>query len=143
MEIQATEMVNMLKRLLESLARTFDFKLIVLFGSAARGRLRSDSDIDIGIVTESPLFEDPDLYRDFRAALEPIENDLRRRIDCVEINSHNIVLLSQILKEGILLHESSPQCYKVQRLHWRFLVEDNKKYTMNYSKVLERKLQAL
>ena len=136
-------MVNRLKRLLEPLARTFDFKLIVLFGSAARGRLRSDSDIDIGIVTESPLFEDPGLYRDFMAALEPIENDLRRSIDCVQINSHNILLLKQILREGVLLHESSPQCYKVQRLHWRFLVEDNKKYTMNYSKVLERKLQAL
>ena len=143
MGMAVSEMVNMLRTLLEPLARTFDFKLIVLFGSAARGRLRSDSDIDIGIVTESPLFEDPGLYRDFMAALEPIENDLRRSIDCVQINSHNILLLKQILREGVLLHESSPQSYRIQRLHWRFLVEDNKKYAMNYEKVLERKLEAL
>jgi predicted nucleotidyltransferase len=143
MEIPASEMVNRLKTLVEPFARAFDLKLIVLFGSAARGKLRSESDIDIGIVTESPLFEDPGLYRDFMAALEPIENDLRRTIDCVQINSHNILLLKQILREGVLLHESSPQSYRIQRLHWRFLVEDNKKYAMNYEKVLERKLEAL
>jgi len=143
MDIQPTEMVNMLRALLEPIARAFDLRLIVLFGSAARGKLRSESDLDIGIVTESPLFEDPGLYRAFMAALEPIEHDLRRSIDCVQINSHNILLLKQILREGVLLHESSPQSYTIQKLHWRFLVEDNKKYAMNYEKVLERKLEAL
>jgi predicted nucleotidyltransferase len=136
-------MVNRLKTLLEPVARAFDLRLIVLFGSAARGKLRPDSDIDIGIVTESQVFENPALYRNFMSALEPIENDLRRSIDCIEIDSRNIVLLSQILREGVLLHESSAQCYKLQRLHWRFLVEDNRKYTMNYSRILERKLEAL
>jgi uncharacterized protein len=135
--------IQKLKSLAESLSKAFKLKLVVLFGSAARGKMRPDSDIDIGIVTESRVFEDPSLYSDFMAALEKIEHEIKRGVDCVEINSWNIVLLSQILREGIVLYEHVRGFHSIQKLHWRFLVEDNRKYTLNYPKILRRKLEAL
>lgn len=132
-----------LKKNMETIALKFKLKLIVLFGSAARGRIRYDSDIDIGVVADSPIFELPDLYRDFMEALEPVESYYQRRIDVVQINSENIILLKQILREGILLYEYKWQYYNRQRLHWRFLVEDNRRYMLNYSDILRKKLEML
>ena len=64
-------------------------------------------------------------------------------IDLLEITSENVMLLRQILREGVLLYEFKWQYYSLQRLHWRFLVEDNYKNTLNYSNILQRKLQML
>lgn len=125
------------------IAVKFRLKLVVLFGSGARDRMRHDSDIDIGVAVDVPVFEKPQLYRDFMEAFEPIENYYRRKIDLVQINSHNMIVLSHILKEGVLLYEYKPFYYNLQRLHWRFLVEDNYRYTLNYSRVLEKKLDKL
>jgi len=128
---------------METIALKFKLKLVVLFGSAARGRIRYDSDIDIGVVAVSQIFDLPEPYRDFREALEPVESYYKRRIDVVQINSENIMLLKQILREGILLYEYKWQYYNRQRLHWRFLVEDNYRYTINYSDILKRRLEML
>lgn len=135
--------IDELKEKIEPIARKFNLKLAVLFGSMARGSIRYDSDIDIAIVADSFIFDVPDLYRDFRGAFEPIENHYRRDIDLVQIDSMNIILLKQILKEGVLLYEYKWQYYNLQRLHWRFLVEDNYRLTLNYSKILQRKLEML
>ena len=86
---------------------------------------------------------DPQTFQDFRAAFEPLENDFGRDIDIVEISSRNLLLLKRIWKEGILLSESQPGYWLKQRLHWRFLVEDNIRYTMNYSKLIGKRLEAL
>jgi predicted nucleotidyltransferase len=36
-------------------AAGFDLRLIVLFGSSARGRARQDSDLDVGVFAKHPL----------------------------------------------------------------------------------------
>jgi len=130
-----------LKKRVGPIAVKFGLKLAILFGSVARGRVRADSDIDIGIVPGSSIFEVPDLYRDFMEDFEPIENDYQRGIDIVQITSENIILLKRILEEGILLYEYQRHYYSMQRLHWRFLVEDNYRYTLNYSDIINRRLE--
>ena len=135
--------IDEVKEKIEPIARKFNLKLAVLFGSVARGNIRSNSDIDIAVVTDLSIFEIPELYRDFREAFEPIENHYRRDIDLVQIDSMNIVLLKQILREGVLLYEYKWQYYNLQRLHWRFLVEDNHRFTLNYSNILKKKLEML
>lgn len=135
--------IDELKEKIEPIARKFNLKLAVLFGSVARGNIGSGSDIDIAIVADSLIFEVPELYRDFMGAFEPIENHYRRDIDLVQIDSMNIILLKQILREGVLLYEYEWQYYNLQRLHWRFLVEDNYRFTLNYSNILQRKLEML
>lgn len=140
--VQTAPFVALLSERIEPVAIRFQLDLVVLFGSAARGRLRPGSDIDLGLVTKLPLMEDPQMYEDFMAALEPLENEFGRNIDTVQINSRNLVLLKRILMEGILLYESQPRFYRKQRLHWRFLIEDNIRYTLNYLKIIQRRLEA-
>ena len=135
--------IDEIKEKIEPIVRKFNLKLAVLFGSVARGNIRSNSDIDIAVVTDSSIFEIPELYRDFREDFEPIENHYRRDIHLVQIDSMNIVLLKQILRERVLLYEYKWQYYNLQRLHWRFLVEDNYRFTLNYSNILKKKLEML
>jgi predicted nucleotidyltransferase len=139
----ADTLIEQLRKSIEPIAIRFHLDLLVLFGSAARGRLRPDSDLDLGFVSRLPLMRDPQAFQDFRAAFEPLENDFGRNIDLVEISSRNLLLLKRIWKEGILLSESQPGYWLKQRLHWRFLVEDNIRYTMNYSKLIGKRLEAL
>jgi predicted nucleotidyltransferase len=135
--------ISELRKKIEPIAVKFRLKLAVLFGSGARDRMRHDSDIDIGVAVDLPVFEKPQLYRNFMEAFEPIENYYKKKTDLVLIRSDNILILSRILKEGVLLYEYKPFYYNLQRLHWRFLVEDNYRYTLNYSRVLEKKLDKL
>ena len=139
----AEQNIFQLRRKIEPIAVKFKLKLLVLFGSCARNKMRNDSDIDIGVAADVPVFEKPELYRSFMEAFEPIENKFGRKIDLVQINSHKLIVLSRILKEGVLLYEYKPFYYTLQRLHWRFLVEDNYRYTLNYSRILKKKLDKL
>jgi predicted nucleotidyltransferase len=139
----ADPLIKQLKKGIEPIAIKFHLDLVVLFGSAARGHLRPDSDLDLGFVSHLPLMRDPQIFQDFRATFEPLENDFGRDIDLVEISSRNLLLLKRIWKEGILLFESQPGYWLKQRLHWRFLVEDNIRYTMNYSILIGKRLEAL
>jgi predicted nucleotidyltransferase len=132
-----------LKDRIKPIAKKFDLKLAILFGSIARGKTRPDSDIDIAIVTDTPVFNVPDMYMNFMASFEDIENYYRRNIDLIEINSTNIALLKHILMDGLALYEYRWHYYALQRLHWRFLVEDNYRFARNYSKILSKKLKAL
>jgi predicted nucleotidyltransferase len=136
-------MLNQLKKLIEPVAARFQMKLVVLFGSMARGRVRSHSDIDLAFLADMPIFEDPGCYAEFMEALEPLELELGRQIDSVAISSRNLLLLRRILKEGILLYEYRAHYYRKQRLHWRFLVEDNYRVTLNYSRLIQKRLVRL
>ena len=136
-------LLDQLRRSIEPITIRFHLDLVVLFGSAARGRLRPDSDLDIGFISRLPVMEDPRIYQEFRAAFEPLENELGRSIDLVEISSRNLLLLKRIWQEGLLLSECQPGYWLRQRLHWRFLIEDNMRCTMNYSKLIRKRLEAL
>lgn len=135
--------ITELKQRIEPIAAKFQLRLVVLFGSLARGKARADSDIDLAFLSNLPFFEDPGSYGDFMEALEQLEMEFGRQIDSVQISSRNLLLLGRILREGILLYEYRPHYYRKERLHWRFLVEDNYRYTLNYSRLIEKRLQRL
>ena len=139
----ADTLLERLRKGIAPIALAFQLELVVLFGSAARGQLRPDSDLDLGFISRLPLMHDPQTLQDLREALEPLENDFGREIDLVEISSRNLLLLKRIWREGILLFESQPGFWLKQRLHWRFLVEDNIRCTMNYSRLIAKRLEAL
>jgi predicted nucleotidyltransferase len=135
--------ITELKKSIEPVAARFQLKLVGLFGSVARGKARTDSDVDLAVLSDMPIFEDPGSYAGFMEALEPLEREFRRQIDTVEISSRNLLLLRRILSEGILLHEYRRHYYRKQRLHWRFLVEDNHRYTLNYSRLIQKRLERM
>lgn len=70
-----------------------------LYGSAAKGIMREDSDVDIAVFAEKPE-EDPLLEANISLKMEQV---LNRSADVRIINHAPAILINQVLKEGILL----------------------------------------
>ena len=100
--------------------------LVVLFGSAARGRLRAESDLDIAVrfVTGRPCFEvEARVAAELHAALQP-----PRELDLVLLNHASPLLLIQVVAEGISLYEASAEVWPLFWLYARRRFEDTEKY---------------
>jgi uncharacterized protein len=80
---------------------------IYLFGSAARGRSREGSDLDIAVL---PVEELPSLSR--WEAQERIASVLGKSIDLVDLQSASTVLRAQVVATGQLLDDSNPPARK-------------------------------
>lgn len=90
-----------------------------LFGSAARGRMRPDSDLDVAVV-----WRDADARR--RASDELIDRVAalsavcRRHVDLVDFEGADLTLRTQVLEHGRLLVDGDPERRK--RLHAETLI---------------------
>ncbi len=74
---------------------------VFLLGSAVTQRLRSDSDIDLGIMMEPGTKLDPLIKMDIAGDLS---YELGRSVDIGEISSGNLVYARETLLKGILLY---------------------------------------
>ncbi|HEX3047776.1 MAG TPA: nucleotidyltransferase domain-containing protein [Bacillota bacterium] len=68
---------------------------MILFGSAARGQLRPDSDLDLAFLSDLALNE----YEVFMRAQELAEL-LGRDVDLIDLNKASTVLKAQIIGKG-------------------------------------------
>jgi predicted nucleotidyltransferase len=82
-----------------------EIELGVLFGSAARGALRRDSDIDIGIVPGRRFSLDEEL-----ALGVALEETLGREVDLVRLD-HASTLLRFQASRGRCLHQGRPGAF--------------------------------
>jgi hypothetical protein len=82
----------------------------VLFGSAATGRLHSDSDIDVGISMESRGEIAPAL----RVALE---RAVGRSVDVVMLDEAPPLVRFEIARDGVVLMERHPHGWADFRAH--------------------------
>ncbi|GAA0719765.1 hypothetical protein GCM10008905_08220 [Clostridium malenominatum] len=73
--------------------------LIYVFGSAAKGLLREDSDIDIAFLSEENLSD----YQVFMVAQE-LASSLNRDIDLIDLKKASTVFKAQILGTGIKIY---------------------------------------
>ena len=73
---------------------------VYLFGSAARGELRRESDIDIAFYGLEPVRP-----RSLLDVSESIASALNREIDLVDLDSSNDVFRAQVIGTGDLLIE--------------------------------------
>ncbi len=71
-------------------------KLAFLFGSAAKNRMRHDSDIDIGIAGDQ-VFSIDELFE----IREALIKGLKKEIDLLDIRNNNGLIRSEILCKGI------------------------------------------
>ncbi len=91
--------------LADALARGPALRLAVLFGSAASGRLRADSDVDVAI-----LPRDPDLP--LRTELElqtALTRACGREVDLVRLDHATTLLLWEVARTGRPLLEVEPK----------------------------------
>lgn len=75
--------------------KEFNINTVYLFGSASRGELREDSDIDIAFLTD----ENIDEYKCFMKAQE-IANIFKRDVDLIDIKKASTVFKVQIIGNG-------------------------------------------
>lgn len=96
----------MRRRLGDYFCRRGDVRLAVLFGSAATGLDRPDSDVDVGVLTaptaatgfDSPVFQ----------AVADLAQALGRKVDVVDLSRADPVFAFSVAQDGQLLYESTP-----------------------------------
>lgn len=91
-----------LPRLHEELAR-YGLEAVVLYGSRAVGKARTDSDLDVAVLcTVSPAGDD--LYFIAQSLAARIGVD----VDLIDLRAASTVLAKEILVNGVVLFESRP-----------------------------------
>lgn len=73
----------------------FDPAVIYLFGSAARGAVRPDSDLDVAFLPPAPC----DVWAVFQTA-QALALRLRREVDLVDLRRASTVLRKEVLRTG-------------------------------------------
>lgn len=92
------------RRASEALDRRFGLEVLWLYGSAAKGTDRADSDLDLGAL----FTRRPSGYDLFKTALE-LGDLLGRKVDLVDLDRAGPILGMQVLKQGQLLFDAVPR----------------------------------
>lgn len=80
-------------------------QLAVLFGSQARGRAQSRSDVDIGLRLAPATAENR------QHAVVEVGRTVRREVDLVDLDSAPPLLRFQIARDGVVLVEREPRLW--------------------------------
>ena len=84
-----------------------------LFGSAARGELRAESDIDVAFYGLAPA----DPAQMFRVS-EAIADSLNRDVDLVDLHISNDVIRAQVIGTDELLRAADPDVLCERQMRW-------------------------
>ena len=96
--LQCRSMESLAERLRAAVATRSGVRLVYLFGSAARGRLRPGSDVDVAV-----RFSHRQSIEDLCELAEDLERAARHRVDLVDLDDAPPLLLREVVKEGRLV----------------------------------------
>jgi len=96
------------KQKIDKLAEKYHLKLVLLFGSQATGKIHKKSDFDVAYLPEKNLSYDNEIDINFQLT-NIFKHD---RVDTVDINKSNPLLLFQISKNSILLYGNEQNLLK-------------------------------
>ena len=82
-----------------------DVRLVVLFGSAARGGVRATSDVDVAVMCDGPA----DLERVFLLLAPRFRTP---RLDAVDLRRAGPLLAFEVARSGVVLFERSPGLFR-------------------------------
>ena len=91
--------------IVETLKDAVSPSVIYLFGSAATGHIRHDSDIDIAFLSDKQSF---DHYERFMLAQQLAER-LQRDVDLIDLKEANTVFQAQIVSNGKVIYCADEQ----------------------------------
>lgn len=109
---------------IDDIAEQLELELVVAFGSAAKGRARGDSDLDIAVLAKNR--PDAALFRklfDKLSTVFPSQN-----VDLRFLNEANPLFTMQVVKNGLLLSGGSDRFIEYKCLANRLYVDDGRKY---------------
>lgn len=73
-------------------------RLVILYGSAATGKMRADSDVDIALLFDRPLDAEQKMM-----LISRLESVLHREVDLIDLFALSGTILKQILRKGRVL----------------------------------------
>ena len=91
--------LDLIKNAVSSVCQKYDVSAVYLFGSYAKSKARSDSDIDLMIVSGIEGIE-------YYQLLNELETKLKKKIDLLRLETviQNVKLMNEILKDGIKIY---------------------------------------
>ena len=91
--------LDLIKNAVSSVCPKYDVSAVYLFGSYAKNKARSDSDIDLMIVSGIEGIE-------YYQLLNELETKLKKKIDLLRLETaiQNVKLMNEILKDGIKIY---------------------------------------
>jgi predicted nucleotidyltransferase len=98
-----------LQALSRALAGMGDVRLAFLFGSRARGRARADSDFDVAVLLDEAAAraDRGETIRRLAGRLGSVVSSAL--LDLVVLNDAPALLRQRVLRDGVLLHQRSPE----------------------------------
>ena len=112
---------------LKKIARRYKLDLIILFGSHAKGRASTGSDVDVAVRARRRRWGDADwelgLASDLSAALKS-----GGEVDLAFLNGADPVLLFEVASDGIPLFEAEPAGFAQFCSYAARRYEDNRKW---------------
>lgn len=123
---------------LKPLAKNFGLRLIVLFGSTARGVMNRESDIDLGVLSEKPL--SPVQRRRLWSALSAL---FPADVDLTLLNHADPLVSYQIASEGVILFETVSFAWETWKSYAMRRYWDTHKFRETQSVYLARHAEEL
>ena len=91
--------IDLIKNVVSNVCKKYDVSAVYLFGSYAKNKARSDSDIDLMIVSNVEGIE-------YYQLLNELQEKLKKKIDLLRLEAaiQNVKLINEILKDGIKIY---------------------------------------
>ncbi|MDE2188193.1 MAG: nucleotidyltransferase domain-containing protein [Patescibacteria group bacterium] len=133
---------ELIKKLGEYFKKRDDVAFVYLFGSVAKDKAHSESDVDIGIYfkpsTRALEYETTKHYPDENKIGIDLESLIGRQTDMVVLNRAPSTLFSAVLVEGIKVYSSDDGLVSRLSSAVNDLSEDFRKFVFDFIKIKER-----
>ena len=124
------------KTQLESIAKRYGLRLIVLFGSQVTGRTHPESDVDVAVWTTRPLTS----ARRNRLWME-LSDAFQVEVDLAVLNHAEPLLLHHVATRGKLLYENKRWAWEEFKGYAFRYYQDTQKYRDDLARYLKREIQ--
>lgn len=123
---------------LKPLANEFGLRLVVLFGSTARGTANQDSDVDLGVLSEALL--SPVQRRRLWSALSRL---FPADVDLTVLNHVGTPVSYQVANEGVVLLETDPNAWEIWKSYAMRHYWDTHKFRESQRVYLNRRTEEM
>lgn len=124
------------KARLEPIAKRYDLRLIVLFGSHVSGRTHPESDVDVAVLARRPLVTE----QQNRLWME-ISDAFQAEVDLAILNRGEPLLLYQVARTGKPLYEDERWAWAEFTSYAYRYYEDTRKFRDDLARYLKHELQ--
>ncbi|MBE0516190.1 MAG: nucleotidyltransferase domain-containing protein [Methanophagales archaeon] len=121
------ELIEISKRALEKIGERLGIDYAIIFGSAVRGAVTAESDVDFGVKFKE-IGKSTDLLKKIAGIKDAVEEKLKRDVDIVIMNGASLGLCYEIFSEGEVVFISNEERFFEEKIKVVTLYLDFKYY---------------